>query len=390
MATPGGRVEEEPHERYAMNRITTITGAGLLAAMCCLAVASVSSIDEEKNPAVDHEEYKEFMAHQVADVYDLEQYFVEEQYFFLPMTPPAEDFILRQPGSPSVLPFTWEQFPAEFVKGLSLEYENSVPVYPVTILEDPTTRETVFLNADGKELYALPPAPGYDPYAYLQNLMPLLYSGRYTSDEVYYWQKLYDPSRVQIKAKLIPAEYVEPYLYVADRIEEEAAALAAESDDGGGIVLLRSGVADSNIVIEAFTLVSNGMRMAIGYPNDFTNRLEIYTCDDLLAFDWVMVATNLSTAGTNEITWLDTVVYPESDVSKAYSFSVGNADFDSDGDGLPDAREYFVYHSSTNLVDTDGDGMSDGNEASQGFDPSVSNASALVWIKFPENGRRMP
>jgi hypothetical protein len=34
--------------------------------------------------------------------------------------------------------------------------------------------------------------------------------------------------------------------------------------------------------------------------------------------------------------------------------------------------------------------MNDGDEAAQGFDPSVSNASALVWIKFPENGRRMP
>ena len=131
-----------------------------MAAMCCLAVASVSSTDEAKKPVVDPEQYKEFMAHQVADVYDLEQYFVEEQYFFLPMTPPAEDFILRQPGSPYVLPFTWEKFPAEFVKGLSLEYENSVPVYPVTILEDPKTRETVFLNADGKELYALPRSLG--------------------------------------------------------------------------------------------------------------------------------------------------------------------------------------------------------------------------------------
>jgi hypothetical protein len=373
-----------------MNRITIITGVGLVAAMCCLAVASVSSTDEEKKPVVDPEQYKEFMAHQVADVYDLEQYFVEEQYFFLPMTPPAEDFILRQPGSPYVLPFTWEKFPAEFVKGLSLEYENSVPVYPVTILEDPKTRETVFLNAEGKELYALPSAPGYDPYAYLLSLMPLLYSGKYTSDEVYNWQKLYDPSRVQIKAKLIPTEYVEPYLYVAARIAEETAALAAESDDGGGMVLLRSEAAESNIVVESFALVSNSMKMVIGYPNDFTNRLEIYACDDLLAFKWVMVATNLSTTGTNEITWLDTVVYPESDVSKAYSFAVGNADFDSDGDGLPDAREYFVYGTNPNDPDTDGDGMNDGDEAAQGFDPSVSNASALVWIKFPENGRRMP
>lgn len=358
--------------------------------MCCLAVASVSSTDDTKKPAVDPDEFKEFMAHQVADVYDLEEYFVEEQYFFLPMTPPAEDFILHQPGSPYVLPFTWEKFPAEFVKGLSLEYENSVPVYPVTILEDPKTRETVFLNAEGMELYALPPASGYDPYAYLLDLMPLLYSGRYTSDEVYYWQKLYDPSRVQIKAKLIPTEYVEPYLYVATRLAEEAAALAAESDDGGGMVLLRSEAAESNIVVESFALVSNSMKMVIGYPNDFTNQLEIYTCDNLLAFKWVMIATNLSTTGTNEITWLDIVVYPESDVGKPYSFAVGNAGLDSDADGLPDAREFFVYGTNPNNPDTDGDGMNDGDEAAQGFDPAVFNASATVWIRFPENGRRMP
>ncbi len=297
--------------------------------------------------------------------------------------------MLRQPGSPCVLPFTWEKFPPEFVKGLVPVYENSVPVYPVTILEDPKTRQTVFLNADGEEVYALAPAPGYDPYAYLRTLMPLLYSGKYTSDEVYNWQKLYDPSRVQIKAKLIPVEYVEPYLYVAARIAEEAAALAAESDDGG-MVLLRSEAAESNIVIESFALVSNSMKMVIGYPNDFTNRLEIYVCDDLLAFKWAMVATNLSTSGTNEITWLDTVVYPESDTGKAYAFAVGNADFDSDGDGLPDAREFFVYGTDSNNPDTDGDGMNDGDEVLLGTNPAVFNDAARVWIRFPQNGWRMP
>lgn len=358
--------------------------------MCCLVIASVASADEAQRPALDPDEYKAFMAHRVADVYDLEQHFLDEQFFFLPMVPPAEDFILHQPGSPYVLPFTWEYFPAEFVKGLSLEYENSVPVYPVTILEDAITRETVFLNADGKKFYALPPAPDYNPHAYLQTLMPLLHSGRYTSDEIYNWQKLYDPSRVQIKAKLVPTEYVEPYLYVAARLAEEAATLVAESNGDGGMVLLRSEAAESNIVVESFALVSNSMKMVIGYPNDFTNRLEIYASDDLLDFHWEMVATNLSTAGTNEISWVDTVVYPESEPSKAYFFAVGNAEFDSDADGLPDAREFFVYGSNPNNSDTDGDGMSDGDEVAQGFDPSVANASATVQIRFPENGRRWP
>ena len=68
------------------------------------------------------------------------------------------------------------------MKGLVAVYENSVPVCPTTIYEDPVSRETVFLNSDGKEVYALPPAQGYDPYAYLKTLMPVLYAWMYGAD----------------------------------------------------------------------------------------------------------------------------------------------------------------------------------------------------------------
>lgn len=152
-----------------MKRKFIAAGAGLAAALCCLALASS---DDEAKPAVDTEEFQEFMSHQVGDVYDLEQYFTDGQYSFLPIVPPPEDFILRQPGYPLVLPFTWEKFPEQFVKALVPEYENSVPVFSVTILEDPTTRETVFLNAKDEEIYALPAATGYDPYAFLKAIKP--------------------------------------------------------------------------------------------------------------------------------------------------------------------------------------------------------------------------
>jgi hypothetical protein len=367
-----------------MKQNSIFAGAGLVAALCCFALAS----SDDDKPAVEPEEYKEFMSHQVGDVYDLEQYFTDGQYTFLPLVPPAEDFILRQPGIPLVLPFTWEKFPDQFIKGLVPEYENSVPVFPVTILEDPTTRETVFFNGEDMEIYALPPAPSYDPFAYLKAIKPGLFSGKYSGDEVYSWQKLYDPARVQIRAKLISPDDVEPYLYVATKLAEEAAK-AAEEEGGGEMMMLMGGGSDSNIVFSAIFL-TNGIGMKICYPSGFTNRLEIYTVNDLLAFDWLLAATNLSTAGTNEITWIDTALYLESDTERAYSFAAGNADFDSDGDGLPDAREYFVYHSATNIADTDGDGMNDGAEANLGTDPTVSNGAAIVWIRFPENGRRLP
>lgn len=366
-----------------MKRKTILAGAGLAAALCCIALAS----SDDDNPGVDPDEYKEFMSHQVGDVYDLEQYFTDGQYTFLPLVPPAEDFILRQPGIPTVLPFTWEKFPDQFVKGLVPEYENSVPVFPVTIIEDPATRETVFFNGEDKEIYALPPAPGYDPFAHLKSIKPGLYSGKYSSDEVYSWQKLYDPARVQIRAKLISPDDVEPYLYVAAKLAEEAAKAAEEG--GGGGMMLMEGESDSNIVFTAIFL-TNGIGVKIAYPADFTNRLEVYTCNDILAFNWVLAATSLSTAGTNEITWIDTALYLESDQNAAYSFAAGNADLDTDGDGLPDAREYFVTHTDPSNPDTDGDGMNDGDEVALGTDPTVANGAAMVWIRFPENGRRLP
>ena len=143
-----------------MKRKFIAAGAGLAAALCCLALASS---DDDAKPAVDTEEFQEFMSHQVGDVYDLEQYFTDGQYSFLPIVPPPEDFILRQPGYPLVLPFTWEKFPEQFVKALVPEYENSVPVFSVTILEDPTTRETVFLNAKTKKSTRFPPQPDTTP-----------------------------------------------------------------------------------------------------------------------------------------------------------------------------------------------------------------------------------
>lgn len=369
-------------KRACLNRKLIFAGIGL-AVTCCFAFAS----SDETNPGVDLEQYQDFMSYQVDDIFDLEQFFTEGQYAFLPITPPPEDFILRQPGLPKVFPFLWEKFPESFIKGLIPEYENSVPVYPVTILEDPTTRETVFLNADGEEVYALSPAQGYDPYAYLKAFKPGLYLGKYSSDEVYYWQKIYDPARVQIRAKLIPSEYVEPYLYVAAKIAEEAAKAAEE--ESGGMMLLMEGDSDSNIVFTAIFL-TNGIGTRIAYPEDFTNRLEVYISNDILAFNWQLAATNLSTAGTNEITWIDTTLFLESDENTAYSFAAGNADLDSDGDGIPDAREYFMYHTDPNNPDTDGDGMNDGDEAALGTDPTVFNEAAIVWIRFPENGRRLP
>jgi len=304
-----------------------------------LAVLAVNGTQVE-GPAIDPTIYRDLMSREVADVHDLEEFFTEQQDFFLPITPPDPDFVLRQAGYPTVLPFSWKSFPPEFSKNLVLEYENSVPVYSVTILEDPFTRETVFLNAKGEKLFTLAPPFDYDPFSYLRSIFPSLYAGRYSFNQISYWQSLYDPARIQISAKLIPTEYVEPYLYVSERIAEEAALAAAL--DGGGFTLLRSGEADSNIVFEVIGRTNGGIRLVIGYPNDFTNRLDVFTCNDLMQYVWTFAKKELSTAGTNEITWVDTNYWVASGPPVRF-YAAGNADMDTDGDGYADAREIMVY-----------------------------------------------
>ena len=53
---------------------------------------------------------------------------------------------------------------------------------------------------------------------------------------------------------------------------------------------------------------------------------------------------------------------------------------DSDGDGLNDGFETFVFHSDPELGDSDGDGIGDGAEAAMGFDPADAGDCPMVMI----------
>jgi len=330
-------------------------------------VAFSQQQEQQSETVLDYDAYQDLMFCKVADIYDLEEWFFLQQDFWMLLLPPDPDFILRQSGSPAVLPFDWKDFPTDFVENLTWEYENSVPVYPITILEDPATHETVFLNGDGKEIYSLPPADDYDPYAFLNWMYPDLYSGSYSRETVAYFESLYDPARVWIETKLIPAESVELYLYTAARIREEA---QKDDEDGGGDgMLLRFGEDYTNYLWVGIQGPAQGLtniEIAVNIPDGFTSRVEIFTCTNLLDSWWTLAATNISTEGTNVVYW----TYDLSGDDSPVFFAAGNADIDSDGDGLTDAREKFLYHTDPNEWDTDGDGFSDGDEVNvYGTDP---------------------
>ena len=151
-------------------------------------------------------------------------------------------------------------------------------------------------------------------------------------------------------------------LHEAAALRSASLALAPESMM---LLMSRPPAADTNIVFFAVGPETNGMAMAVGFPAGFTNGLDLYACTDLVAAAWSVVTTNLSTSGTNEIAWVD----EETTNHLIRFYAAGNATLDSDGDGLLDAREFFVHKTDPAIPDTDHDGLPDGWEHTRGFNP---------------------
>jgi len=117
--------------------------------------------------------------------------------------------------------------------------------------------------------------------------------------------------------------------------------------------------------ITALAREAAGVRLAVGYPADFTNRLDIFACSDMGAQDWTLLAGEQELGGGPSFSWLDTGATQ----AAARFYAVGNADVDSDADGLPDARERFLFGTDPQSDDTDHDGLCDGMEIALGTDP---------------------
>jgi len=119
-------------------------------------------------------------------------------------------------------------------------------------------------------------------------------------------------------------------------------------------------------------------------PDGFTNLVEIYSITNLLDFPWSLAVSNLPTAGTNSISWEE----PDFENLEKCFYVVGNVGVDSDEDGLPDAREKFLYGSDPDVWDTDGDGVGDGDEIANGTNPNDPNDPPNVVGTISYNGQQ--
>ena len=65
-------------------------------------------------------------------------------------------------------------------------------------------------------------------------------------------------------------------------------------------------------------------------------------------------------------------------------YLVGDAQTDTDADGLTDARERRMYGTSATNLDTDVDGLPDGQELALGTDPASADTDADGFVSRSE------
>ena len=347
--------------------------AAIVAGLCLAALAS-DSARIEKPAAVDAEQYADFIENEVFNIQDLAEGAEIQRRRFNRMTPPGFSWV--QPMFPSVVPFVAENFDEKFLGELLGEDKSSVAIYPLSLMQDPKTRETLVFNAEGKQIATIP-------------------ADRVSRE----WPENADPARVTLLLDLLPAEDVEPFLYTESRIEESlsqreiagrvtsgraiARSLGAgefgicgirKTTNGTMLITVTNGLDAAEVY--AYTVAHTSSVVVATWTNEYD---EVITSTNVIwhpvsppfdgiQSDWANRATNLVLTGGTGV-WEDTNI---SSNARVRFYAVANRG-DQDGDGLSDGAENLLHRTNLQSPDTDGDGLLDGYDISvQMGDPRYS------------------
>jgi len=356
----------------------------LLSLLCYMPLVADAARSERKPPAVDAEQYADFMASQPLDIKDLADEAEIQRDFFNRITPPHVS--LFQPMMPMVRTFNAADFTDDFLEGLLGEDRNSVTVYPLSFLLDPKTRETLIYNAEDELIASVPP----------------LWGPRIE-------QEGSEAARVTLFLELLPLEDVEQYLYTETRVFQTLLSIARKPKRDGGMSQKSMGCGSNEFGIVNIQKLTNGaMRITVSEGTNEINIAEMfaYTVEHTssvsgsitlwtpvtpsfngLESDWVCQTTNLvltngvgvwedSNISSNDrvrfygvAKRIDTDTDALTDGAEIFLYTTDPNNADSDEDGLCDGTEVNEQATDPNNSDTDGDGMPDGWEVQNGLDP---------------------
>jgi hypothetical protein len=327
-----------------------ILTAALLASTAFAQELVLSSASRKTSPAVQRRVVLLQQTY-VDGLAGLRQRYQEDRVRQIPILPPQPDLVIGMNGGYAA--FRVRDFPLSFTKLLIPVSRHGVDVYPVTVAENALTRETLFFNTAHRLIGSLAPLRGYDPYAWLGVDYFTLSK---TLEERAWDLALKDPARVTCTFLLLPYNKITEMAYATTVLADSKTVVTLDLT-ANSMATAESIIED--IVIRSVTPSSNGAVLDIAWPEGFTNRLEVATIASLGPTGWTPLPPLILTEGRESCIWTDTVSGAS---GSARFYTVGNIDYDSDGDVLSDARETKVYGTLPDSTDTDVDGLSDGFE----------------------------
>ncbi|MDR0993467.1 MAG: thrombospondin type 3 repeat-containing protein, partial [Verrucomicrobiota bacterium] len=289
---------------------------------------------------------------------------VDEQWeFYNRITPPWKELV--QPLWMEALPVDPEEFPTSFVEQLEGEWEGSIAIYPLSIAQDPDTRETSLYNLSG------------EPVA--------VWFGEEAA-----WPEGMDPSRITFTLDLL------------DQADEPAYALARRSEASAKLarrapMTLSTPSASSGLSFLPMELLSNGVVRLTLIHASAPVQIFAYSAspqgsnprfqgmdgtwsvwgEPLGATNGVAVGEGSLMGPGDSHRFFAAALVQDSDgdgLTDGMELFVHHTDpaqmQDSDGDGLPDGMELLVHHTDPARADTDGDGIPDGVELRRESNPS--------------------
>ena len=360
--------------------IKPVIGIVIVAIVAVLGLVAMASDSTrtEKPAAVDSDQYADFMEHEAYDLEDLAEGAEIQRLMFNRMTPPG--FTWLQPMFPSLVPFDSKNFADSFLDGLLGEDENSVAIYPLSLVLDAKTRETLVYNAEGKLIASVPAEKASDV-----------------------WPEGADPARVTLLLDLLPSEDVEPYLYVDSRITETLSAAKTRTPRSGGVAAKGLGAGEFGIcAIQKLTngnmqvTVTNGDAVAetfiytvlhsasnvVTSNGTFTLWTPLSPSFNGIESEWEYGASYLVLSNGVGI-WEDANITSNDRVRFYAAAKYG----DNDKDELTDGGEIFLHRTDMSDYDTDGDYLLDGYDIVLDRSDTRYSLWAGNGILYVENNR---
>lgn len=137
-----------------------------------------------------------------------------------------------------------------------------------------------------------------------------------------------------------------------------------------GIGLCRISMAGEYFFSGMYAPEAGGVVLDVGSEPGFTNGLDLYCADGFETSHWALAAS-LAPQGGTFIPWTNW------SPGLQQMLVLGDAQLDSDQDGLPDARERLLHATREDIFDSDGDAIGDGWELGNGLNPLNGNDGAL-------------